>query len=185
MDSRASHLHCLRHDFFLQQTTCTTCACLSSCTPDQLHRSPCILTPSGPPPAPPHYFVLPQVSAVAYDNPIPGFGTNNCINLRLWAAKPSREFDLEAFNTGDYVQAILAKQRAETLSSVLYPDDRHTEGKELRLKQQNFFVSATMQVGLGEWDTARRARRQQALLGQVEAGRGHQWRDWELAHEQL
>ncbi len=45
-----------------------------------------------------------QVTAVAYDNPIPGFGTRNCINLRLWAAKPSREFDLEAFNTGDYVQ---------------------------------------------------------------------------------
>ncbi len=41
---------------------------------------------------------------MAYDNPIPGFGTRNCINLRLWAAKPSREFDLEAFNTGDYVQ---------------------------------------------------------------------------------
>jgi hypothetical protein len=45
-----------------------------------------------------------QVTAVAYDNPIPGFKTRNCINLRLWAAKPSREFDLEAFNTGDYVQ---------------------------------------------------------------------------------
>lgn len=41
-----------------------------------------------------------QVTAVAYDNPIPGFGTRNCINLRLWAAKPSKEFDLEAFNTG-------------------------------------------------------------------------------------
>lgn len=44
------------------------------------------------------------VTAVAYDNPIPGFGTNNTINLRLWAAKPDREFDLQAFNTGDYVQ---------------------------------------------------------------------------------
>lgn len=44
------------------------------------------------------------MTAVAYDNPIPGFKTRNCINLRLWAAKPSREFDLEAFNTGDYVQ---------------------------------------------------------------------------------
>jgi glycogen phosphorylase len=87
-----------------------------------------------------------QVSAVAYDNPIPGFKTNNTINLRLWAAKPDREFDLEAFNTGDYVQAILSKQRAETLSSVLYPDDRTYEGKELRLKQQHFFVSATIQV---------------------------------------
>lgn len=44
------------------------------------------------------------VAAVAYDNPIPGFQTNNTINLRLWAAKPDREFDLQAFNTGDYVQ---------------------------------------------------------------------------------
>lgn len=86
-----------------------------------------------------------QVSAVAYDNPIPGFQTNNTINLRLWAAKPSKEFDLEAFNTGDYVQAILAKQRAETISSVLYPDDRTYEGKELRLKQQHFLCSATIQ----------------------------------------
>jgi len=44
---------------------------------------------------------------VAYDNPIPGYGTNNTINLRLWAAKPDREFDLEAFNTGDYIQVSL------------------------------------------------------------------------------
>ena len=48
-----------------------------------------------------------QVTAVAYDNPIPGFHTNNTINLRLWAAKPDREFDLEAFNTGDYIQVLL------------------------------------------------------------------------------
>ncbi|GMH36665.1 hypothetical protein BSKO_04538 [Bryopsis sp. KO-2023] len=86
-----------------------------------------------------------QITAIAYDTPIPGFGTNNTINLRLWAAKPARLFDLEAFNTGDYVQAILAKQRAETISSVLYPDDRTYEGKELRLKQQHFMCSATIQ----------------------------------------
>ena len=73
------------------------------------------------------------------------FGTSNTINLRLWSAKPSKEFDLEAFNTGDYVKSILNKQRAETISSVLYPDDRTYEGKELRLKQQHFFVSATLQ----------------------------------------
>ena len=85
------------------------------------------------------------VTSVAYDTPVPGFQTANTINLRLWAAKPDREFDLQAFNTGDYVQAILSKQRAETLSSVLYPDDRTYEGKELRLKQQHFFVSSTVQ----------------------------------------
>ena len=86
-----------------------------------------------------------EVDAVAYDTPIPGWNTPNTINLRLWSAKPSREFDLESFNTGDYVQAILAKQRAETISAVLYPDDRTYQGKELRLKQQFFMVSATLQ----------------------------------------
>jgi starch phosphorylase len=86
-----------------------------------------------------------EMVAVAYDNPIPGFDTAHTINLRLWSAKPQRQFDLEAFNTGDYVQAILARQRAETISSVLYPDDRTYEGKELRLKQQFFFSSASLQ----------------------------------------
>jgi len=86
-----------------------------------------------------------EISAVAYDTPIPGWNTPNTINMRLWSAKPSREFDLESFNTGDYVQAILAKQRAETISAVLYPDDRTYQGKELRLKQQYFMVSATLQ----------------------------------------
>lgn len=85
------------------------------------------------------------VEAVAYDNPIPGYKTSNTINLRLWAAKPSGEFDLQSFNTGDYVNAILSMHRAETISSVLYPDDRTYQGKELRLKQQYFFVSATLQ----------------------------------------
>jgi len=86
-----------------------------------------------------------EVTAIAYDTPIPGWNTPNTINMRLWSAKPSREFDLESFNTGDYVQAILAKQRAETISAVLYPDDRTYQGKELRLKQQFFMVSATLQ----------------------------------------
>jgi starch phosphorylase len=86
-----------------------------------------------------------MVEAVAYDNPIPGYNTGNTINLRLWAAKPSGEFDLQSFNTGDYVNAILSKQRAETISNVLYPDDRTYQGKELRLKQQYFFVSASLQ----------------------------------------
>ena len=92
-----------------------------------------------------HWNAGEQVMAVAYDNPIPGFNTLNCINLRLWAAKPVKGFDLEAFNTGDYVQAILSRQKAETISSVLYPDDRTYEGKELRLRQQHFFTSASLQ----------------------------------------
>lgn len=86
-----------------------------------------------------------MVEAVAYDNPIPGYETNNTINLRLWAAKPSGGFDMETYNTGDYVNAVLSKQRAETISTILYPDDRSYQGKELRLKQQYFFVSASLQ----------------------------------------
>ena len=57
-----------------------------------------------------------EVIAVAYDTPIPGWQTSNTNNLRLWSAKPAREFDLESFNSGDYVNSILAKQRAETIS---------------------------------------------------------------------
>ncbi|EEF50818.1 glycogen phosphorylase, putative [Ricinus communis] len=64
------------------------------------------------------------VEAVAYDNPIPGYGTRNTITLRLWSAKPSDQNDMESFNTGDYINAVVNRQRAETISSVLYPDDR-------------------------------------------------------------
>jgi starch phosphorylase len=94
------------------------------------------------------------VQAVAYDMPIPGFDTHNVANLRLWAARPSREFDLEKFNAGHYVDAIHARARAEQISSVLYPNDNHEEGEELRLKQQYFFVCATMA------DILRRFRKQ-------------------------
>jgi glycogen phosphorylase len=85
------------------------------------------------------------VMAVAYDNPVPGFDTFNTINLRLWRAAPSSEFDLASFNSGDYVRAVEARQRAETISHILYPADNHQQGKELRLKQQYLFVSATLQ----------------------------------------
>ncbi|XP_022878114.1 glycogen phosphorylase 1-like isoform X1 [Olea europaea var. sylvestris] len=85
------------------------------------------------------------VEAVAYDNPIPGYGTRNAINLRLWAAKPSGQYDLESYNTGDYINAVVNRQKAEIISNVLYPDDRSYQGKELRLKQQYFFVSASIQ----------------------------------------
>ncbi|XP_062095779.1 uncharacterized protein LOC133801551 [Humulus lupulus] len=85
------------------------------------------------------------VEAVAYDNPIPGYGTRNTITLRLWAAKPSDLYDMESYNTGDYINAVVNRQKAETISSVLYPDDRSHQGKELRLKQQYFFVSASTQ----------------------------------------
>ncbi|KAK9022873.1 hypothetical protein V6N11_003112 [Hibiscus sabdariffa] len=86
-----------------------------------------------------------KVEAVAYDNPIPGYGTRNTIVLRLWAAKPSDQHNMEAYNTGDYVDAVVNRQRAESISSILYPDDRSYQGKELQLKQQYFFVSASVQ----------------------------------------
>jgi len=86
-----------------------------------------------------------QVMAMAYDTPIPGYLNNTVNNLRLWAAKSTREFDLNYFNEGDYVKAVENKRQSETISKVLYPSDSMYQGKELRLKQQYFFVSATLQ----------------------------------------
>ena len=85
------------------------------------------------------------VVAVAYDTPIPGHGTYNTNNMRLWSSKPSHEFDLASFNAGDYYGAVEAKERCESITSVLYPSDDNDNGKVLRLKQQFFFVSATLQ----------------------------------------
>lgn len=85
------------------------------------------------------------VRAVAYDSPIPGYDTYNTLNLRLWSAQPAKEFDLASFSRGDYYGAIADKETSEKISSVLYPNDSTDAGKELRLKQQFFFVSATLQ----------------------------------------
>ncbi|KAJ3403447.1 Non-essential glycogen phosphorylase, partial [Chytridiales sp. JEL 0842] len=86
-----------------------------------------------------------KVLAVANDYPIPGFGTKNCINIRLWSSKPAKEFDFASFNEGNYEKAVEEQKSAENITSVLYPNDNHTVGKVLRLKQQYFFVSATLQ----------------------------------------
>lgn len=86
-----------------------------------------------------------QIVAVAYDVPIPGYKTFNTLNIRLWSAKPGKEFDLEHFNRGDFFKAIEDKQRAEGITHVLYPNDHTPQGQELRLKQQYFFVCATLQ----------------------------------------
>lgn len=74
------------------------------------------------------------VLARAYDNPIPGFDTYNTINLRLWRSLPAREFDFSSFNQGDYFKALEERERAEYITSVLYPNDSTYSGKELRLK---------------------------------------------------
>ena len=86
-----------------------------------------------------------DVMAMAYDIPIPGYHNQTVNNLRLWGARSTREFDFDVFNEGDYVQAVSRKQQSETISKVLYPNDQNMWGKELRLKQEYFFVSATLQ----------------------------------------
>ena len=86
-----------------------------------------------------------QVMAMAYDTPIPGYATNTVNNLRLWAAKATRDFELKYFNEGNYIRAVEEKNESENLSRVLYPDDTTEMGRELRLMQQYFFVSASLQ----------------------------------------
>jgi starch phosphorylase len=85
------------------------------------------------------------VIAMAHDIPIPGYGNGVVNTLRLWAAKSSREFDLEYFNDGDYNRAVEDKNRTENISRVLYPRDDIFPGRELRLKQEYFLVSASLQ----------------------------------------
>ncbi len=86
-----------------------------------------------------------EVLAMAYDTPIPGYGTNTVNNMRLWASKSSRDFDLKYFNDGDYIRAVQDKSASESISKVLYPDDSTSSGRGLRLKQEYFFVSASLQ----------------------------------------
>ncbi|MGQ9642778.1 MAG: glycogen/starch/alpha-glucan phosphorylase [Ignavibacterium sp.] len=86
-----------------------------------------------------------DVLAVAYDVPIPGYKVKNVNNLRLWQAKAVSDFEFSDFNKGNYVEAVAKKNDSETISKVLYPNDTYVEGKFLRLKQQYFFVSATLQ----------------------------------------
>lgn len=84
------------------------------------------------------------VMAMACDILVPGYGDDFVTNMRLWRAQSSREFNLDEFNQGDYIGAVEAKVFSETISSVLYPSDEVEQGRELRLKQQYFFVAATL-----------------------------------------
>lgn len=86
-----------------------------------------------------------NVRAVPYDMPIIGYGTKNINTLRLWEAHSIVDLDLGKFNQQDYLHATQEKTRAEDISRVLYPNDSTDEGKKLRLKQQYFFVSASLQ----------------------------------------
>ena len=92
-----------------------------------------------------HWVDTESVMAMAYDTPVPGYGTHTVNNMRLWSAKASRDFDLQYFNEGNYIKAVEQKTESEKLSKVLYPDDSTHLGRELRFKQQYFFVSASLQ----------------------------------------
>jgi starch phosphorylase len=85
------------------------------------------------------------VKGMAYDTPIQGCRVNTCNTLRLWSAEACESFDLQAFNTGDYYAAVDAKVISETITKVLYPNDEPAIGKRLRLAQQYFFVSCSLQ----------------------------------------
>lgn len=93
------------------------------------------------------------VLAVPYDVPLCGYDSKIINKLRLWDAQSSTDFNMHAFNAGDYSRAIEEKELASVISKVLYPEDNHTEGKELRLKQQYFLVSATLQWILKEFES--------------------------------
>ena len=84
------------------------------------------------------------VMAVPYDTPVPGYATRTINKLRLWQAQANDVFDLQHFNSGDYLGAVKKKAEDETISKVLYPADHSLQGQELRLKQQYFFVAASL-----------------------------------------
>lgn len=91
------------------------------------------------------------VLAIPFDMPIVGYGSGIVNTLRIWDAKPIDTFNLDSFDRGDYAKAIEQENLAKTIVEVLYPNDNHYAGKELRLKQQYFFVSATLQTAIRKY----------------------------------
>ncbi len=92
-----------------------------------------------------------SVMAVPYDMPIVGYGNNVVNTLMIWDAEPKEGFELESFDKGDYRKAVEQENLARNLVEVLYPNDNHIQGKELRLKQQYFFVSASLQRAVARY----------------------------------
>ena len=92
-----------------------------------------------------------SVLAVPYDYPIVGYDNHIVNTLRIWDAEPIVDFQLDSFDRGDYHKAVEQQNLAKTIVEVLYPNDNHYAGKELRLKQQYFFVSASLQVALEKY----------------------------------
>jgi starch phosphorylase len=99
-----------------------------------------------------------KVLGVPYDTPVAGYGNHTVNTLRLWAARATKEFNFDVFNDGDYRRAVEEKSISETISKVLYPNDDSPEGRELRLKQQYFFVCCSIQ------DIIRRYRKTQTTF---------------------
>ncbi len=92
-----------------------------------------------------------SVLAVPYDLPVVGYGNNIVNTLRIWDAQPINTFSLESFDRGDYQKAVEQENLAKTICDVLYPNDNHSAGKELRLKQQYFFISASVQRAVAKY----------------------------------
>lgn len=90
------------------------------------------------------WFPAERVTGMPYDIPVVGYGGRNVNNLRLWSAEAYNEFDFQDFNEGSYEEAVDSKIRAENLTKVLYPNDNIQQGKELRLRQQYFFVACSL-----------------------------------------
>lgn len=108
-----------------------------------------------------------NVTALAYDTPIPGFRNDIVNNLRLWKATSDEGFDLKSFNQGDYIEAVRENLLEENISRVLYPNDKVFKGQELRLKQEYFLVSASLQDAMNrfkkQFDNLRKIPKQMAI----------------------
>ncbi|GAB4254652.1 MAG: glycogen/starch/alpha-glucan phosphorylase [Methylomicrobium sp.] len=92
-----------------------------------------------------------DVLAVPYDTPVPGFKNDTVNTLRLWKSTATEEFNLQEFNAGDYAESVAAKNTAENITMVLYPNDANENGKALRLKQQYLLASASLQDVIANW----------------------------------
>ncbi len=98
-----------------------------------------------------HWAGTSNVLALPFDTPIPGYQNGTVNSLRLWKAVATEEFNLDEFNAGDYAEAVAAKNTAENITMVLYPNDANENGKELRLRQQYFLASASLQDVIAHW----------------------------------
>jgi len=92
-----------------------------------------------------------SIEAVPYDMPVAGYDCETVNTLRMWRARSPKQMDLRSFNSGNYTKAMQEQELAAVISKVLYPEDNHREGKELRLKQHYFFTSATLQYAIKDF----------------------------------